>query len=247
MKIARPADESTQFSTLIDSDASTHFDDPAARNADHSPTQLLLTEAAAKLRDHPRAVMDNQPLFFLDGTFEELANELAGYIDNVRKGDDKTTVAAEIAPLIEAQKKDDALKVLVTASSALNAAPEKEFSAAYNLLLYLVNQSPSVNMFLRKVCENLSRPITSSPAHGPGLALFELSVLFNMLKPENEVRFNVFQSILRVAQNSGMYESVKPQLSSLDTWIQQWDLDEEEQRKLFNLVAEIADDAGEEA
>jgi translation initiation factor 3 subunit M len=190
--------------------------------------------------------VDGYSQVFIDGTFEDLADELASYIDNLKKVDDDAGVRAEVKPLLDANKKDDALKKLVTTSPALNSAPEKEFTAAYNLLVYLVIQSPNVNMFLPKICENLSRPITSSPTNGSGLALSVLTTLFNLLQPDNEVRYNVFQAILRLVKTSGLFEMLRPQLSKLDTWIEQWEVDEEDQRKLFGQIADVAEDAGEE-
>jgi translation initiation factor 3 subunit M len=173
---------------------------------------------------------------FIDGTFADLAQELAEYLN----------IGSEIQPLLEDNKKDDALKKLVTASAALNSSPEKEFTAAYNLLVYLVLQSPSVNMFLPRICDNLSKPITSSPINGSGLALSVLTTIFNLLQPENEVRFNVFQAILRLVKTSGLFEMLRPQLKKLDTWIVEWEVDEEDQRKLFGQIADVAEDAGEE-
>jgi len=173
---------------------------------------------------------------FIDGTFADLAQELAEYLN----------IGAEIQPLLEENKKDDALKKLVTASTALNSSPEKEFTAAYNLLVYLVIQSPSVNIFLPRICENLSRPITSSPVNGPGLALSVLTTVFNLLQPDNEVRFNVFQAILRLVKSSGLFEMLRPQLKKLEGWLLEWDVDEEDQRKLFGQIADAAEDSGEE-
>jgi translation initiation factor 3 subunit M len=190
--------------------------------------------------------VDHQTQVFVDGTFEDLADELAGYIDNVKKVEESEGVRAEIKPLLDSNKKDEALKKLVTASPVLNSAPEKEFTAAYNLLIYLIIQSPNVNMFLPKVCENLSRPIISSPVNGAGLALSVLTTLFNLLQPDNEVRYNVFQAILRLVKTSGLFEMLRPQLKKLDTWIEQWDVDEEDQRKLFSQIADVAEDASEE-
>lgn len=63
----------------------------------------------------------------IEGSFDELADELANYIDDVRKkpGDESTAIKAEIASLLEQGQKDEALKKLVTGSVALNSAPEK--------------------------------------------------------------------------------------------------------------------------
>lgn len=173
---------------------------------------------------------------FIDGSFADLALELAEYLH----------IGPEIQPLLDENKKDEALKKLVTASVALNNTPEKEFTAAYNLLVYLVIQSPSVNMFLQRMCDNLSKPITSSPVNGSGLALNILTTIFNLLQPDNEVRFNVFQAILRLVKTSGLFDMLRPQLTKLPAWLEEWDVDEEDQRKVYAQIADIAEESGEE-
>lgn len=173
---------------------------------------------------------------FIDGSFADLAQELAEYL----------SIGADIQPLLAENKKDDALKKLILASTALNASPEKEFTAAYNLLIYLVMQSPNVNILLPKVCENLRRPITSSPINGPGLALNLLTTLFNMLDSTNAVRFNVFQAIIQLVKANGLFEILRPQLKKLDAWVEDWEIAEEDQRELFAKISDVAEDAGEE-
>ena len=181
-------------------------------------------------------MVPSPPQVFIDGSFVDLSQELADYLN----------IGDEVTLLLEQNKKDDVLKKLVTASIALNATPEKEFTAAYNLLVYLVIQSPSVNIFLPKICDNLSRPISSSPLNGPGLALSVLTTIFNLLAPDNDVRFNVFQAILRLVKTNGLFEILRSQLKNLDNWVQEWELDEDDQRKLFGMVADVAEEAGEE-
>lgn len=63
----------------------------------------------------------------IEGSFEELADELAHYIDEVKKksGEDVATIQSEISPLLEQGQKDEALKKLVIGSTILNTAPEK--------------------------------------------------------------------------------------------------------------------------
>jgi translation initiation factor 3 subunit M len=173
---------------------------------------------------------------FIEGSFADLAQELADFLN----------IGPEVTPLLEQNKKDDALKKLVTASIALNSIPEKEIQAAYNLLVYLVLQSPSVNMFLPRVCENLSKPITSSPNNGTGIALSILGTIFNLLQPDNEVRFNVFQAVLRLVKQSGSFEVLKTQLAQLDNWMKEWDIDEEDKCKMYTNIAEVAEEAGED-
>lgn len=173
---------------------------------------------------------------FIDGSFADLAQELAEYLN----------IGDEIRPLLEANKKDDVLKKCVVASIALNSSPEKEFTAAYNLLVYLVLQSPNVNTMLPRMCDNLSKPITSAPVNGPGLALSVLTTIFNLLQPDNDVRYNVFQAVLRLVRSSGAFEQLRPQLKKIDTWLEEWDMDEEDDRKIFLQIAEVAGEAGEQ-
>jgi translation initiation factor 3 subunit M len=62
----------------------------------------------------------------IDGSFEELSDELAQYIDEIKKRQgEEGTVQAEISPLLKQGQKDEVLKKLVLGSSVLNAAPEK--------------------------------------------------------------------------------------------------------------------------
>ncbi len=63
----------------------------------------------------------------IEGSFEELSDELALYIEEIKKkqGEDGASLRAEITPLLEQGQKDEALKKLVTGSLVLNAAPEK--------------------------------------------------------------------------------------------------------------------------
>ena len=100
-------------------------------------------------------------------------------------------------------------------------------------------------MFLPKVCQCLSNPITSAPVHGPGLALSILTTIFNILEPESETRYRVFQSMLKVIRANGLFETLQPQLKSLDSWLQEWETDEEDSRILFVEIADIAEEAGE--
>jgi translation initiation factor 3 subunit M len=63
----------------------------------------------------------------IEGSFEELADELAQYIDNLKKsqGDESSKIQQETAEDLKDNKKDDALKKLIMGSQSLNQAPEK--------------------------------------------------------------------------------------------------------------------------
>lgn len=65
----------------------------------------------------------------IEGSFEELCTELTQYIDQTNKNaGQETNLEAEVEPLLKEEKKEDALKKVVTASTALNSAPERGIS-----------------------------------------------------------------------------------------------------------------------
>jgi len=63
----------------------------------------------------------------IEGSFEELADEFALYLDNLVKaqGDANSSIQSELEPLLKEDQKDEVLKKLVTGSAVLNSAPEK--------------------------------------------------------------------------------------------------------------------------
>ncbi|KAI1127940.1 PCI-domain-containing protein [Nemania abortiva] len=181
------------------------------------------------------AALHQPQLVFVDGSFDELAQEMANFLN----------VGDDVKALLEKQQKDEVLKKLIIASQALHSIPEKEFAGAYNMLVYLILQSDKAEMFLPRVCDNLTKPITSSPLNGPGLALNTLTTIFNMLKPDDDLRYNVFMAILRFLKFHGMFENLKPYLKSLDEWMDVWETDSDDRRQTYEAIAETARDSGD--
>jgi translation initiation factor 3 subunit M len=58
----------------------------------------------------------------IEGSIEELTDELANFIDSLSKSE---PIQPGVAKLMKDGKKEDALKVLVPRADALNAAPER--------------------------------------------------------------------------------------------------------------------------
>lgn len=171
-------------------------------------------------------------LIFVDGTWADQAQELADYIQ----------VGEKVKPLLEQEKNEEALKTIVDASIHLNSVPEKEFTAAYNLLIYVVLQTKEPQRYLPIICQNLLKPITSSPSHGFTLASNALTTIFNLLDDNNPVRMRVFIQILRFVKQQSQWDVFKPALKNLDLWLKDWSADEEDSR---NVYVEVADAAGE--
>lgn len=71
----------------------------------------------------------------IEGTFDELTDEFAQYIDSLKKsqGDEASNLQGESADLLKENKKDEVLKKLVVGSQALNQAPEKGTTHIYTI------------------------------------------------------------------------------------------------------------------
>jgi translation initiation factor 3 subunit M len=100
-------------------------------------------------------------------------------------------------------------------------------------------------MFLPRLCQNLSKPIPSSPNNGAGLALAVLSTVFNTVAPDSETRYHIFVAILQVIRSSLNFETLRPQLKNLDSWMEDWEIDDEQERKIFLELVEVADKSGD--
>lgn len=177
-------------------------------------------------------------LLFVDGSFDELATEMADYL----KADDAKQLLAQD----KQADKEEVLAKLVGASAALNTVPEKEFTAASNLMVHLVLQAQDPKKYLPTLCSSLAKPLVTSPVHGPGLSLNALTTVFNLLDPANPVRARVFMELLKFLKAHGMFDALRPYLDKLPAWFEDWETSEEYQRKLYEEVAEIALEAGEE-
>jgi translation initiation factor 3 subunit M len=124
-----------------------------------------------------------------------------------------------------------------------------EFTAAYNLLIHLSNQSPSRDKFLARICSYLSeQPVASSAQFGPSLALTTLTTIFNILPNESSSRYHVFLAILKVIRstsNNAAFDALTPQLeTNVPKWVEAWNLDDEDARSLHIAIADVAAASG---
>ena len=201
----------------------------------------------------------------IEGSFSELSEELAQYLDTINKSEEGAGIQSAIAPLIATirekessenfepdsitTQKDDILKQIVGNAAVLNTAPEKEFIAAYNLLIHLSNQTPNREQFFSRVCKYLSeKPVSSSPQYGPSLAVNTLTTIFNVLPLASEARYHVFLAILEVIKrtsSASAFEALVPQLeANVTNWLSAWQLDDEDARNLHLAIADLAAQSG---
>lgn len=175
-------------------------------------------------------------LVFVDGSSSDVLQEVADYIK----------IGDEIRPLLDKSQTEDAITAIVKASSVLNSAPEKEFGPAYNLLIFaVINHSKEPKKHLPQICQNLTKPITSSPINGRDLALGSLSTIFNLLAKDDPIRFNVLFQIVRFVKANNLFDTIKPALKNVPGWLEAWDTDEEDRQRLYVEIADAAEAADE--
>ena len=101
----------------------THDTKPISRSALEDPARPL-----PQAYSHTSNTMPGpKNTLLIEGSFEELTDEFAQYIDTLKKsqGDESSNVQQESADLLKENKKDEVLKKLVVGAQALNQAPEK--------------------------------------------------------------------------------------------------------------------------
>jgi translation initiation factor 3 subunit M len=198
--------------------------------------------AAPAAQAAPAAASHLPQLVFVDGDFNELAQEMADYL---HVGDEvKPLLTEKIEP--GSPKKDEVLVKLVRAAPALLSVSEKEFTASSNLLIHLVLQSTDPKKHLPSLCGTFSKPLTSSHVHGVGLSMGALTTVFNLLDQKDPIRFNVFMAILRFLKQHSMFDVLEPYAKNLPQWFEAWGTGEDSQRQMYEEIAEVAAEAGNE-
>ncbi|KAK7745030.1 hypothetical protein SLS53_003265 [Cytospora paraplurivora] len=175
-------------------------------------------------------------LVFVDGSANDVLQEIADYLQ----------IGDEIRSTLEKGHTEDAITTIVKASSALNSKPEKEVGPAYNLLIFaVINNSKEPKKHLPIICQNLTKPITSSPVNGRDLALGGLSTVFNLLAKDDPIRYNVFTQIVRSVKSYNLFDAIKPALKNVPGWLEAWGVDQEEKQKIYVEIADAAEAADE--
>lgn len=159
--------------------------------------------------------------------------------------------------LLKKGENEEIVNILTAESTALSNSSEKgtlntpspkssrtyfgDFEPAYNLLIHLVLTSKSVSTHLAQIIQNLATPPPFP--QGPGIAIAVLSTLFNLIPEEPQLQFSVFKSILGISQEYGLYEYISGYFNSVNEWLKEWNVSEEEQRQIWASIIAMAEKA----
>ncbi|KAI9235863.1 hypothetical protein MVEG_04762 [Podila verticillata NRRL 6337] len=175
---------------------------------------------------------------FIDAPVQEQVAELATYISSLR-GDEEQALVKEVAPLVEAEKFAEATKVLVKESKTLLEAPEKEFEAAFNLLVAVAIVDAD-----KTVVEDILKVVVSEPTQKTALKFKVLSNIFNTLPANSPLRLSVFTSIVDLAVASDDMDLVLPQLQYVPNWVSEWGVGADAERTLLLNLSDRLKETG---
>ena len=169
-------------------------------------------------------------MLVVDGTFEEQADELATFLDTLTEQESK--VQETVDACLQEEDNEGAITALVDASSALNAASEREFEPSYNLFIHLTQPK-----HIDTILENIKSP-PSFPS-GPAAVHSVLTTLFNVSEPQ--YRLKIFRSMLDLCQKYKLHDAILPKIRQVPTWIKEWQATPEDTRALYVQIADLCE------
>ncbi|CAN6597402.1 hypothetical protein TRVA0_001S04214 [Trichomonascus vanleenenianus] len=194
---------------------------------------------------------ESQPSYMIvDGVLGEYVQEISGYIDALNKvaegSDGLVKKTSELMAQETSESQEQTFQIIAEQSSVLGAAPEREFEAAYNLVLHILTFSSRLTEILPVVLKNLSENGPQT-ANGPVLVLAVMSNLFNILPASSPLRFTVFQAILKFAAATNNLHLILGQLKNLPVWLNQWGVDEANKQSLYAEIGDLVEKIDAEA
>jgi translation initiation factor 3 subunit M len=116
-----------------------------------------------------------------------------------------------------------------------------DFEPAYNLLIHLVLTSKSAETLLPQVITNLS----TSPSfpQGAAISIAVLATIFNVIPEYPALQFQVFNAILSISLENNLYDYVSPYFKSVNQWLKEWNISEEERTQVWATIIPMAEKA----
>jgi len=116
-----------------------------------------------------------------------------------------------------------------------------EFEPAYNLLISLILLSKSTAELLDQVVARLSTP--PSFPQGPSVSIAILTTIFNLVPELPDIEFKIFKTVLSIAAEYNLYDYASPYFKSVNQWLSEWNVNEEERMQVWTKIIAMADKA----
>ncbi|XAR71306.1 hypothetical protein NMG60_11028507 [Bertholletia excelsa] len=132
---------------------------------------------------------------------------------------------------------DLASLMLTSADVIFSKVSEKDLECIFTIICDLVTKTESLDDSL-EMAKLISTKISQQPNDKPGLRLKIMFNLYNLLENPYS-RFFVYMKALELAVNGKVTDYVVPSFKKIDTFLKEWDIGIQDQRKLFLTVANI--------
>jgi len=172
---------------------------------------------------------------FIDLSEQEQVQELVKYTGTLLK--ETPEFVADCNAKIEQGEMTAVLELLIKNSSAFYAGT-KDIESIFNsisrlLCVYKPEESAAL-------VQTLSSSLASDTITGHELTRAKiLGNLFNNLDRASPARFDCFYNLLSLAGRAGYVQALIGQFSKIETWIQDWQISEEQIRSLYRKVHEV--------
>ncbi|KAJ3076127.1 hypothetical protein HDU98_005546 [Podochytrium sp. JEL0797] len=150
---------------------------------------------------------------------------------------------AAVTELMEKENYDKVYATFAKGSGVLldeEILQPKDLERAYNLLIAIVSQAKPDDLL--SLVQNILGPIVASGVANASLKLKVLSNLFNSLETSSFIRYSVFMAIVQLAAEAEELDCVVPMLAHLKGFMQAWDLEMDDERR---LVLQLSNAFGE--
>ncbi|BFZ57813.1 hypothetical protein PYCC9005_004867 [Savitreella phatthalungensis] len=194
-------------------------------------------------------------MLVVDGSFEEQIEELALFIDQPAQQTSEsagTEIQAEpssplqqnVRSLVEAGKKDAAVQAIVDQVDGLasNASAERDYEAAYNLLIHLTLSLDEPS----NVVQVITRDLQTNAEKRPGGATTAYTIASTLLDNAPQAsRPAVFLALLDLATaHTQLYDLIRYKFRTLPATLKGWGASPSQQQDIYVRVAELTSTQG---
>ena len=179
-------------------------------------------------------------MLVVDGSFEEQIEELAAFQDSLSQTESK--VQENVKAALEKDDRKGAIEEVVRNVSALASQQnDKEYEAAYNLLIHLVLSQDVITADLIK---QIVDDIVSTASQRPGGSAMALTILSTLLdNSPTSSRADCYIRLLDlVAAEPQTFEVARHRFRTLPATLKAWQTEPKQQQAIYSRVAQLCAD-----
>lgn len=180
--------------------------------------------------------------------------KLAQYIGHLKDNSPSGVYFKTAEELINNNKVNELVTLFAKESGLLlsSSASLLDIEAAYKVLIVLIDDTsadilPDLVDFIIKPILADTKTGSTSQTNKTYLKTRILITLFNIISPDNALRYVVFNAVLDVVAASNDISLIKTQLAHIEQWIIQWKLSDDEKAILYKKLSDYLSEIDQES